>query len=225
MFWKEQPRRPVEGVFRSLWSGGDFIVYDASGTEVFRIRSADSRVGLRFAPGIVDEDALADLAVTTNKIFPAAVGSSSLMDHSIGYVKLHDDVLQSNTVTIESADVKTLNATAVELVEAPGAGNAIQFIDAVLTLDYTAAYTGNHALIIGFSGGSVPVATNIAHGDFIQKTADSIFIAQPLGQFDASIAAVENEALVLSAEDGYAGDAGNDNQVTVTVTYRIIPVG
>lgn len=225
MFWKEQPKHPAPGEFRTLWSGKDFIVYDSDNTEVFRIRASDSRVGARLADGIVDTDVLSDLAVTTDKIFPAAVGSSGLMDHSIGYVKLHDDVLQTTTVTIASADVKTLNATPVELVEAPGAGNAIQFIDAVLTLDYTAAYTGDHALLIGFSGGSVPVATNIAHGDFIQKTADSIFIAQPLGQFDASIAAVEDEALVLSAEDAFAGDAGDDNQVTVTVTYRIIPVG
>jgi len=223
-FWKDQPLRPVAPRFRSIWSGGDFIVYDMDGTEVFRIRSSDSRVGLRFAPGIVDEDAIADMAVTRDKIFPASVASAAIEDHSIGYVKLHDDVIQTNTVIIASPDVKTLNTTAVELVEAPGVGKAIQFIDAVLTLDYTAAYAGNHALILGLDNGTVPVATNIAHGDFIQKTADHVFVAQPLGQFEASAASIVDKNLAITAEDAFTGDSGDDNQVTVTVTYRIIHV-
>ncbi len=223
-FWKDQPRHPVEGSFRSIWSGGDFIVYDASGTEVFRIRASDSRVGLRFAAGIVDEDALADLAVTAGKIYPAAVNSSAIADGSIGYVKLHEDLIQTNSVIIPSDEVKTLNATPVELVPAPGANKAIQLIDAVLVLNWTADYTGAHDLIIGLDGGTVPVAANIDDGDFILKSADHIFVAQPLNQFEGSVASVEDKNLAITAEDGYGGDAGDDNVVTVTVTYRIIPV-
>jgi hypothetical protein len=45
--WKEQPNKPNKPVFRSQWTGGSFVIYDAAtDAEVFRIDATDGNCQL-----------------------------------------------------------------------------------------------------------------------------------------------------------------------------------
>lgn len=73
MFWKDQPLNPVEGAFRSQWTGRDFVVYDSSDNVILRLRASDGKVVAALPAGAIDTAELADDAVTEAKIDDDAV--------------------------------------------------------------------------------------------------------------------------------------------------------
>lgn len=134
-------------------------------------------------------------------------------------------------VTLTAAEVKALRATPAVLVPAPGAGKVIEFIGAVLILDYggTNGFTETtDNLAVKYTDGSgAAVSQAIETTGFIDQTADTMTTAQPKIDAIAAKSGCENKPLVLhNTGDGeIAGNAANNNVLRVKVAYRIWNTG
>lgn len=135
--------------------------------------------------------------------------------------------IQWEDVTLTSAEVKALRATPIELVAAPGAGNAIMFLGGQLKLNYGGSNgfteTADNLAIKYTDGSGVAVSDTIEMTGFIDQTADTITNAIPVKDAIVAATGCENQALVLhNTGDGeIAGNAANDNTVTLRVYYVV----
>ena len=133
------------------------------------------------------------------------------------------------SVELTNADIKALRGSPKELVGAPGAGYVIQPLDAVLILDYgsNALTESSDNLIIGWNDGAVQAGEAIEATGFITATADTltnwIMLKDEINA--ASTVVNKNLALKNSGDGEYEGNAGADTTMTVTLFYRIVPVG
>jgi len=134
--------------------------------------------------------------------------------------------LQWADVVLTSAEVKALAATQIELVAAQGAGSAIQFMGAVLKLNYggTNVFTeaGDNLAIKYTDDTGVQVCTTIEMTGFIDQTADTYTNAVVKADNIVVATAAENQALVLdNLGSEIAGNAANDNTLSVRVYYVV----
>ena len=166
----------------------------------------------------VETAKLDDLAVTAAKLAANAVETAKILDASVTSAKLAADTIQYATVEVTSEELLALNATEKELVGELGAGTAIEFISAVMFLDYgSAAYANNGILTIretDDSGTAVSEAVDLA--DFLAKEADTILFVSPLS---ADYTMLANVPLVLSMATGES--ITGDSPVTVKIAYRV----
>lgn len=125
-------------------------------------------------------------------------------------------------VLVSSAEILALNTTQKTIVAAPGAGYTIEFISAVLILDYvSAAYATNGALTFReTSDAGTALSDEVPLADFLDETADTMMTCQALS---ANIALTENAPLVLSCATG--DPATGDSPVRVKCAYRIHATG
>lgn len=131
--------------------------------------------------------------------------------------------VQHAKVAITSAQIKAIRATPISLVAAPGSGKVLQFLGAVLHLDYgTNAFTeAADNLGIKYTNGSgAQVSEDIETTGFIDGTADTIINAIP----KKDVILVSNAALVLHGigDAEIAGNAAGDNVVNVHVMYKVV---
>ncbi len=146
---------------------------------------------------------------------------------SSGYnAPLDGTILRYAVVEISNAQIKALRAAPVTLVAAPGATKVIEFVSAVLALDYGANVLTESAdnMAIRYTDGSgVIVSQAIEATGFIDATADTITNALPKIDVIAANSASVNKPLVLhNTGDGeYGGNAGADTVMSVKIAYRV----
>ena len=134
--------------------------------------------------------------------------------------------VQAATVTIATASVKTLNATPVELVPAPGSGYANILLGALAFLDYnSAAYDGIAAgedLAIKYTDGSGQQVAVFEATGFLDQTSDQVRWTYPTVQTStAGQTPVANAALVAHM---LAGEIATGNSpVKIRCYYRVVP--
>lgn len=120
-------------------------------------------------------------------------------------------------VELTSAEILALYTTPKELVEAPGAGKVLEFLSAVLFLDYgTATYATRGDLTINLHTTGTALSDTVAAADFVQQTADAYRVMQALS---ADVALKANEALELRCATGNP-DTG-DSTIKVLIRYCI----
>lgn len=131
--------------------------------------------------------------------------------------------VQHAKVTITSAQVKALRATPISLVAAPGSGKVLQFLGAVLHLNYGSNVFTELADNLGIKytdGVGAQASEDIETTGFIDATSNKIINAIPR----KDVILVSNAALVLhnigDAEIG--GNAANDSIVNVHVMYKVV---
>jgi len=131
--------------------------------------------------------------------------------------------------TILSAAVKTLRATPVTLVTAPGAGFFVEFVYALLWLDYsTDVFTESTAnLVVRYTGTSGAIASQVIEcTGFIDQAADTL--TNSYAKIDCIIpaASLVNAPLVLhnNGAGEYAGNASGLSLLKVRTYYRVHPV-
>lgn len=134
-------------------------------------------------------------------------------------------------VALTNAEIKALRATPKTLVAAPGTGKVLEFVSAVLLLDYggTNVFTESaDNLAIRYNNGSgVIVSEAIETTGFIDQAADTLTNAIAKADTIAAKSGSEGLALVLhNTGDGeIAGNAGNDNLLRVKVRYVVWSTG
>ncbi len=137
--------------------------------------------------------------------------------------------IRSFEAVLTSAQVKALRATPIAVVPAPGVGKSLEFVSALLQLNYgTNAFTGPQNLAVKYKdGASAQVSQNITGTGFIDQAGD--MVTSVLAKVDgiATRAVAENMPLVLhnlgAAE--ITGNAAADCLLHVKVLYRVHVLG
>lgn len=133
--------------------------------------------------------------------------------------------LQTATVTIPYASVRTLNATPYELVPAPAAGTANVVESVVAFLDYgSAGYDAVGAsddLTIRYTNGSGALIATIETVGFLDQTSDQVRYAKPTTT--AAITPVAAAAIVAHISTGEIYTAAGDSPLKFKVYYRVVP--
>lgn len=131
--------------------------------------------------------------------------------------------IYEHQVTVSSGELLALATTAKELVPAPGADRALEFISAVIKYNYGATgYTeSSDDMVIEYSGGT-DVSASIDSTGFITEANDEIRVIP----FDVSVMAitVDLEALKNTSLQLFIPNDNptlGDGTLDVRVTYRI----
>ena len=127
--------------------------------------------------------------------------------------------LMTAQVVIEAAEVKTLAASPVTLVPAPGPGRILLFADAYIRLehggtDYDDAAADGDIAIRYTDGSGTIVSTTLDADTFVDATGDA---HRSIKQLTTDITVLPNAALVLdNTGDEFTGGNG---RLIVTVFY------
>jgi len=139
---------------------------------------------------------------------------------------LNESLIQSVEVSLTSAQVLLLYSAPQQVVPAPGVGKVIEFISAVLILDYgTATYDTNGVCNFRYTNGSgTVVSDSVAANAFLHQADDAIVCVQAGIAGDADeIELTANAALMFSVDTGEV--ATGDSPVRMKVTYRVHETG
>jgi hypothetical protein len=128
-------------------------------------------------------------------------------------------------VTLTSAQVKALNATPITIIAAPGAGKAIVIVFASGSLNYggTNVFTAAAAQTIGlYYNTTAGRASLLANAQIIASASQ---IDSFTGTFGAAKTSSTYDNIALKAYNPVAteiaGNAANNNTVTIYVSYYI----
>ena len=144
------------------------------------------------------------------------------------------------SVTLTNAQIKALPTTPVEVVAAPGPGQAIQFINGFHRLHLVTDYTNVHVsanLVLKNSGNTMSHSNPFRvgdtlyldygapidlHGTFTPKTVfDTLVFEQ------GAWVAFENEGLDIAASNVPNGDftgGSSSNELSISVVYALVDV-
>jgi hypothetical protein len=130
--------------------------------------------------------------------------------------------IHRNFVTVTSAELLALYTTPKVLVEAPGAGKALEFIGAFLAYDYgTVAYTVGSAgsYRVRFTSQSTNVSSTATCTDFIDQSEDEVRILKP----DSTAIPFVNTSLEFMQPG--ANPTAGDGVMHVQILYRVWETG
>lgn len=128
------------------------------------------------------------------------------------------------TVTLTSAQVRSLQGTPVQLIAAPGAGQALAPISAVFQYKAgSSPYTtpgGGH--LMTYVGGPQNLVTQVSAVGFIDQSTSQIFMSEGIGGIGSSPQGSLENAAMMTTNDGSAEWTNGDGTVTITVYYTIV---
>jgi hypothetical protein len=143
--------------------------------------------------------------------------------HILGAMEAPETFKRQIDIEITTTELLALNATAIELVPAPGAGKALILLGAVLFLDYnTTAYDGVAAgedLTINYTDKTGAVLATIETTGFLDQGTDQVRYV-----YAASTAAITPVAdAVLCLHLLTAEIATGNSPLKLRVYYRVVP--
>lgn len=137
--------------------------------------------------------------------------------------ELPEKGLQYAEGVITSAEILALFTTPKTLIPAPGAGKVIEFISAIMILDYnSAAYATNGNLTVANETGTAQSNT-VLLANLLAATADKMVQLMALDAADTGIVLAEDEALELLCATGNP-TAGN-SPMRYKIMYRVHETG
>lgn len=172
---------------------------------------------------------LANGEITAADLASNAVPTSKINNGAVTSPKLAQAVLQVDTISLTNVNIKALNASPKELVAAPGAGKVIEFVSAMMVLDYGSDVLTESAdnMAIEYDDGSGLAVTGVIESTgFIDAAADTIktIIATEIANDDAADMVNKNLVLVNNGDE-FAGNATADTTIKVVVSYRVHTTG
>ena len=134
----------------------------------------------------------------------------------------------SATVVLTSSQVKALNTTPIELIAAPGSGNVIQVfgVSAKMTYGGTNVFTGPSfsTVNLGYDG-SPPIGIGVVMASSAVYSSADAYAFNTNQSSGNLLSTMENNKIVAhNPTTNFAGNAADDNTVTVTSYYRIAAV-
>lgn len=145
---------------------------------------------------------------------------------SAGYVfSTNATDIQTATVTIAAADLKTMNATPVSVIASPGLGYANVLESAVLFMDYASvAYTGvgsGDDITLRYTNSSGATIATVETVGFLDQASDQVRFVRPTTT--AEITPVANAAIVAHISTGEIYTNAGDSPLKLKLYYRVIP--
>jgi len=136
-----------------------------------------------------------------------------------------DDTIYTAEANISAANIVAMYTTPVEVVAAPGAGKAIEFVSASLIYGFvTAAYTGGGVVTLEYSGGAT-CSTDIAAANSFGAAGDKVFSMAHLNASGGYTMPV-NTGLDITNATGVFVDPGTAVGVgRIKVNYRVVTTG
>ncbi|KKN77899.1 hypothetical protein LCGC14_0356360 [marine sediment metagenome] len=121
-------------------------------------------------------------------------------------------------IEISSAEIKLLVSAPKELVPAPGPGKVIEFVSAVLFLDYNSTtYDTNTSLTVQTITGNTALSGAVTATNFLHKTADAYTVMQVLSTV-AGVVTDVNDGIELVA---IGIPATGNSPMKIKVSYRV----
>jgi hypothetical protein len=185
---------------------GNYVTSDANGKAVAANLVAGTTV---YHGGIALENA-SDGDIIPILVFPGV---------------LHNDSLISVVdVTISTAELLALNATAKEIIPAPGANKAVIILGAEAFMDYnSAAYdgvAGGEDLVLAYTNVSGTALAKFETTGFLDQASDQRRYASPSQYGDTNLTPTVNAAVVAALLSGEI--ATGNSPVKIRAWYRII---
>jgi hypothetical protein len=131
--------------------------------------------------------------------------------------------LQASDKYITTAEVLALNATAVNVVPAPGAGKYLMFMGAIVFLDYNSAAYADDAgedLVFKYTDKDGASISHTLDGSLFDGTADAVVYAYPLNAAASVLEAAVNAPICICLESGEW--LTGDSPLKVRTFYRTI---
>jgi hypothetical protein len=132
--------------------------------------------------------------------------------------------VQTASVTLTSAQLRSLHGSPVQLIAAPGTGQALAPISVVFQYKagssvYTIPGGGRLALYI-----SAPqnLVTQVSAAGFLDQSTSQIFMSEGIGGIGSSPQGTLENASMMAANDGSTEWTNGDGTVTITVYYTIV---
>jgi len=177
------------------------------------------------AAGAVQTVDVADGAVTTAKILNDNVVTAKILNKTVTAPKLDERTVQYAEVEILSAEILNLFAAPKELVAAPGAGFALEFISCLLNydnggVDYVPGAAVNLTVNYTDGVGAVASTAEAVTGFLDAAGVDAI---RMLNKLEATITPVAAAALVLCG--GTGSPTTGDGVIHAKVAYRVHATG
>ena len=124
-------------------------------------------------------------------------------------------------VALTSANLLAMNATPVDVVAAPGAGFALDFVGAVLICDDATDYANGGAITINYGSGGAAVSTSLA-STFLTANADKVWNLQKLNAANGYTMPVNTSLAITNATAPFITGTG---VCRLKITYNVITTG
>lgn len=131
--------------------------------------------------------------------------------------------MQASDKYITTAEVLALNATAINVVPAPGAGKYLMFMGAVVFLDYaTTAYVDDAGedLVFKYTDKNGASISHTLDGSLFDGEADAVVYAYPLNAAASVLEAAANAPICVCLETGEW--ITGDSPLKIRTFYRVI---
>lgn len=135
-------------------------------------------------------------------------------------------LLKTDVIALSNADLDALNGTPKVLVASPGAGYWIEVVSVKLIHNYAGTNVWTETddnLVVQYTTSGDDITAAIEMTGFIDQAADMIMTVFPVHPQAANALTdvVANSVELFNPNDNFGGNAGNDNTMTVIVTYWI----
>src|SRR6185437_2112680 len=123
-----------------------------------------------------------------------------------------------------ATQIRALQGTPVQIIPAPGPGQALAPISVVFqykagTMPYTLP-SGGH--LTTYINGPQNLVTQVSAIGFLDQTTSQVFMSEGIGGIGSSSQATLEKAGIMAANDGTAEWTNGDGTVTITVYYTIV---
>lgn len=160
-------------------------------------------------------------AVTGAATFASTVGVTGLLTVSAG-IKISATVTQFTAdVAVSSANLLAMYTTPVDVVTAPGAGFALDFVGAVLICDDATDYANGGVITINYGSGGAAVSTNLA-ATFLTGNGDKVWNLQKLNAAGGYTMPVNTSLAITNATAPFITGTG---VCRLKITYNVIETG
>lgn len=136
---------------------------------------------------------------------------------------LDNHISQVATVTLVEADIKALNATPFELVEAPTDGAIVVEQIFAKSVGATAAYTGANALEFRYTNGSGTKVSADLPASLI-NAADGVTVLGSVSGVASALVPVAEAPIVAFVPVTDPGGETAEGTIEITVVYRVYSV-
>ena len=151
----------------------------------------------------------------------ASNGTVTIAADAVDSSMMNPLVIKTERVVISTANILAMNGAPVDVVAAPGAGIAIEFISATIAYTHdTADYTGGGDITINYSGGSA-VSGTLTKTNSFGASANKIFRVGKTAETELELSSAT--ALVITNATGAFTDPGTAaGTANLYITYRMV---